>query len=249
MSSGHRKSSYCVDHEWLGRADCTHCAVRGVMLFSRLPPESFDQLLQPIDNERHHAGSVLYKEGCVGKEIFSIRSGLVKLIRLGLDGSERVVRLLGKGAVVGLELLDQGEVYKHTAVTLQTVDLCRIPKVTLFDLERHHPELCVTVRQKLQYHVDRADHWIEHLNTGKARSRIAELLLLLAEIGADSNGDIELVSRDDMASIAGITKETASRIIAEFKRHRLLYRVAANNTHRIQAEMLRELIQRESQSD
>ncbi|MEE4249746.1 MAG: Crp/Fnr family transcriptional regulator [Alcanivoracaceae bacterium] len=249
MSVGHRKSSYCVDREWMGRADCTHCAIRSMMLFSRLPTESFDQLLQPIDNERHYSGSLLYNEGNPGKEMFSIRRGLVKLTRLGSDGSERIVRLLGKGAVVGLELLDRGTTYKHTAVTVQDVDLCRIPLVTLLDLERHHPELCASIRQQLQYHVDRADHWIKHLNTGKARSRIAELLLLLADIGADQNGDIELLSRDDMASIAGITKETASRIIAEFKRHRLIYKVAANNTHRIESGKLRELIALESGTD
>ncbi|HDP89206.1 MAG TPA: Crp/Fnr family transcriptional regulator [Thioalkalivibrio sp.] len=242
------KPSYCTDHEWMGRSDCTHCAIRGMMLFSQLPPESFDHLLQPIGNEHYPPGSILYREGYAGREVFSIRRGLVKLLSLGVDGSERIVRLLGKGAVVGLELLDQGTAYHHTAVATQDVDLCRIPLATLVDLELHHPELCDRVRQQLQYQVDRADHWIKHLNTGKARVRIAQLLLLLAEIGSDRNGDIELLPRDDMAAVVGVTKETASRIIAEFKRHRLIYKVAAN-THRIESQKLQELIARESSVD
>jgi CRP/FNR family transcriptional regulator, anaerobic regulatory protein len=246
MPRNGRRSSYCTDHEWLGRADCAHCPIRAMMMFSALPQEAFDHLLHPVDNERYLCGNVLYEEGVAGKELFSIRRGLVKLTLLAPDGSERIVRLLGKGAVVGLELLDTSGAYNHSAVAIQDVDLCRIPLSTMHDLQEKYPELCRNVRQQLQYHVDRADHWIRHLNTGKARSRIAELLLLLAEIAPDQNGDIELVSRDDMASIADITKETASRIIAEFKRHGLVYKVATN-TYRVSLQQLRDLIARESQ--
>jgi CRP/FNR family transcriptional regulator, anaerobic regulatory protein len=235
----------CTDHQWVGRSDCSRCAIREVMLFSGLPTEAFGNLLRPIDNEHFAPDAVLYHEGRSGTEVFSIRRGLVKLLSRSLDGTERIVRLLGQGSVVGLEILDKGVRYQHTAVAVQPVDLCRIPLATLMDLERRHPQLCDSVRKQVQQHVNRADHWIKHLNTGKARSRIAELLLLSAEIAADRNGDIYLLSRDDMAAVAGVTKETASRIIAEFKRHRLIYRVTAT-TYRIEASRLRELIEQEA---
>ncbi|MDX5334435.1 MAG: Crp/Fnr family transcriptional regulator [Gammaproteobacteria bacterium] len=239
------KSSYCTDHEWKGRSDCAHCSIRGMMLFSQLPPESFAHLLQPIDNETYPPNSILYGEGRPGRLVFSIRRGLVKLLSQDSEGNERIVRLVGKGAVIGLELLDKGVSYRHTAVAVQNVDLCAIPLATLKDLEEHHPALCDRIRQQLQYQIDRADQWIKHLNTGKARVRIAELLLLLTEISGDKNGDVELLPRDDMAAVVGITKETASRIIAEFKRHRLLYKVAAG-LYRVEVQRLRELIAHEA---
>jgi CRP-like cAMP-binding protein len=211
-----------------------------MMLFSPLPDGSFTELLQPIDNLRYQPGSVLYQEGKRGKMVFSIRRGLVKLLCQGPDGSQRIVRLLGKGSVVGLERLDQRVGYHHTAIAVQELDLCAIPLVTLQDLERQHPELCDRVRQQLQYQVDRADHWIKKLNTGVARARIAHLLLLLQELGANRNGDIELLPREDMAAVVGVTKETASRIIAVFKRQRLIYKVAAN-TFRVESVKLHEL--------
>jgi CRP/FNR family transcriptional regulator, anaerobic regulatory protein len=245
MSVKSALNSYCTDHEWKGRADCEHCSIRGMMLFSALPQDSFTHLLHPIDNYRYAAGSELYAEGVHGQEAFSIRRGLVKLLCRGPDGSQRIVRLLGKGAVVGLELLDKGVTYHHTAIAAQELDLCAIPMPTLKNLEAHHPELCNKVRQQLQYQVDRADHWIKKLNTGMTRARIAHLLLLLQELGADRNGDIELLSRDDMAAVVGVTKETASRVIADFKRQGLLYKVAVNR-FRVEVERLRELAGRES---
>ena len=242
-----RRVSYCTDHEWRGRSDCVHCSIRGMMLFSQLPEHSFGHLLQPIDNQHYPPDSILYREDQQGDAVFSIRRGLVKLLCEGVDGGQRIVRLLGRGDVAGLEVLDKGVRYRHTAVAVGDVDLCSIPLVTLKDLERQHPELCNRLRQQLQAQVNRADHWIKHLNTGVARVRIAHLLLLLTTIAADRNGDIELLPRDDMAAVCGVTKETASRIVAEFKRDGWLVKVAPN-TFRVTADKLQQMIDEDASS-
>lgn len=49
---------------------------------------------------------------------------------------------------------------------------------------------------------------------------------MLGDFSTDPNGDITLLGGDDMAAIAGISVETVSRIIAEFKRGDLLCKVA-----------------------
>jgi CRP-like cAMP-binding protein len=93
----------------------------------------------------------------------------------------------------------------------------------------------------VQHQVDLADHWIKCLNTGIARSRIAQLLLLMMEIASDHNGDLTLLPREDMAAVTGITTETASRIIADFKRRRILTKVASN-TYRCDTPQLQQLL-------
>jgi CRP-like cAMP-binding protein len=126
---------------------------------------------------------------------------------------------------VGLELLDGLEGYRHTAVTVNKVDACRIPLATVEALQSQHPELCNKVRQHLQDHLDRADEWIIALGAGPAKARVAHLLLMLGEFSTDPNGDIPLLGREDMAAIVGISVETVSRMVAEFKRGHLLYKV------------------------
>ena len=235
-----RPASYCANPEWQGRADCAHCGIRRLMLFSDLPEHSFDRLLHPIDNFVLQPGMTFYEENTDGSSVYSIRRGLVKLLHTNAEGNHRIVRLLGQGAVVGLELLDEGVSYRHTAVAVQELDLCRIPVSTLRDLERRHPELCDRVRQQLQYQVDRADHWIKTLNTGVSRNRIAQLLLLLEELAPDRNDDIHLLPRQDMAAVVGMTPETASRIIADFRRQGLIRKVATN-TYRLDTPALQTL--------
>lgn len=242
MPSSPDKTTYCTDDRWQGRADCVHCGIRHLMLFSGIPDSGFAHLLKPIDNHVYDAGATIYEEGTRSQTVFSIRRGMVKLLNRTPDGNQRIVRLLGKGVTIGLELLDHGAGYHHTAVAVQDLDLCSIPLATLRDLEARFPALCDKVRQQVQHQVDRADHWIIALNTGVTRARIAQLLLLLMEIGADRNGDIQLLPREDMAAVVGVTTETASRVIAEFRRLGLLTKVA-NGTFRCSARQLQALVE------
>ena len=53
---------------------------------------------------------------------------------------------------------------------------------------------------------------------------VAHLLLILDEFFADENGAFNLLNRADMAAMTGITVETVSRVIAKFKRKKILYK-------------------------
>ena len=238
------QSSYCTDITWQGRADCQRCNIRHLMLFSGLPEHAFNDVLGPIENFCLPQGSVLFEEGLCDKGIFSIRSGIIKLLSLKADGAPRIVRLLGHGGVIGLELLDAGECYRHTAVALTPVDVCQIPLETMLQLDASHPQLCQEVRAQLQEDLDRADQWIVTLGSGPARKRIAWLLLLMVEYSSNPDQGIELPGREDMAAIIGTAIETASRIIAELKRCGILRKTG---THRYRCDVAAlEAITRES---
>jgi len=220
--------TYCTDVEWIGRAHCGKCHIRKLMLFSELPENAFDVLLQPIDHFLHPPNSVLYEVNTQKKFIYSIRRGLVKLVHISPDGAYRIVRLLGPGAVIGLELLDGAEGYHHTAIAINQVDLCRIPVPTIKQLEKDYHSLCKHVGQQLQDQLDLADQWIIALGTGSAKQRVAQLILVMHKLYADKHDAFILLSREDMAAMIGIAIETVSRMIAEFKRQKILNKTSDN---------------------
>ncbi len=220
--------AFCTNAEWVGRAHCDKCHIRQLMLFSELPDSAFHQLLKPIDHFLHPRGSVLYEAGTNKDAIYSIRRGMIKLEHIAQDGSNRIVRLLGNGAAIGLELLDGAEGYHHTAVALNKVDLCKIPVSTIRQLEDKYPLLCMHVSEQLQNQLNIADQWIISLGTGSARQRVAQLVVLLEQFFSEDNGAFILLNREDMAAMTGIAVETVSRMIAEFKRQKILYRFRDN---------------------
>ena len=213
------------------------------MLFSGLPDDAFDRTLQPIDHFIFPTGGLLHEAGRHDEFLFSIRQGLVKLINVAPGGVQRIVRLLGPGSSVGLELLDGEAGYRHSVMAVNEVDACRIPIATVKQLQAEYPVLHNQIRKRLQEQLDRADAWIVSMGTGPAKERVANLLLMLSEICGDRNGDIEMLHRDDMAAIVGTSTETVSRIIAELKRRRLVYKVATH-LYRLDAGALKAIVGR-----
>ena len=83
----------------------------------------------------------------------------------------------------------------------------------------------IIIMKRWQRALNDADLWITQLSTGSSRQRVARLLLKLV---CDEDQKCELFNREDMGAVLGITTETASRIVAEFKRKSLLKEIKPN---------------------
>lgn len=212
-----------IDAAWKGTANCHDCGIRDLVLFADLTEPDFNLIHLPIDEIALDAGATLYSAGDDGEALYTIRSGLVKLVQYLPDGSQRIVRLLRGGATAGLETT-LAQPYEHTALTLQPTLVCRIPRQVVERLSRETPRLHSQLMQRWHDALRQADDWLTELSTGKAPQRLARLLMQLAEPG----GLATLFSREDVGSMLGITTEHASRTVAEFKRAGVLLELSSN---------------------
>jgi CRP-like cAMP-binding protein len=217
--------SNCTNPEWIGRAKCAVCEVRKFVLFSGLSAQELDSILQPVDNLHVPQHAVLYEDGTSAPSVYTVRSGLLKLKVDLPNGGQRIVRLLRPGDVAGMETL-VGERYHHTAVALQDTDVCRIPREVVLKLDQTNPSVHQALLQRWQQSVDQADHFIVALSTGPAEARMARLLITL---GCSGDHPEVMPSREDMGALLGITTETASRIMADFKRRGLIHTDKGND--------------------
>ena len=210
-----RRKAVCTDPNWSGRADCVHCAIRNRVLFADLPPEELDDALLVIDDLVYSHSGVIYREGDEGGALFTIRRGMVKLIRHLPGGEQRIVRLLNVADALGLETVI-GSNYKHTAIAVGETEVCRIPLEVIRHLGLSHPELSVQLMIRWQSSLDCADRALVEFSTGTAEVRVARLLLHLS--AHDAGDTCPEIGRQDIGSILGISTETASRVMADFKR-------------------------------
>ncbi len=231
MTTRKKSRTLCTDPEWLGRADCRHCGIRHMMLFSEFQGSDFDHILEPIDNLRYAENSLLYNQGDDDNKVYSIRSGFIKLVQSQRDGSLRIVRLLGPGAIFGIEaLLDMP--YRHTVIALAELDVCRIYTATLKHLEKEKPRLNEKVMAHWEQHLAFADRWISELSSGSVRSRTLKLLSFLAELNGDGSDTIRFFGYEDMASMIGSSREAFSRIVAELKNEGVLVKTDDSQIYR-----------------
>lgn len=211
---------------WSGKnVDCLTCSIRSSALLSGLDEHDFEQMHEPVEQIDMQPGEVLYKAGDSGRHLFTVRSGLIKLVQYLPDGTPRIVRLMRTTDAFGLELL-VGEHYEHEAVVLRAAGMCRYPKEAVDNLSRTNPVFHKDLMLRWQKSLTDAEKWLTLLSTGSAKKRMANLLLSLREGNSD---ECFLFSREDIGSILSVTIETASRTISEFKRKGLMKEIRHNH--------------------
>jgi len=201
---------------WTGNTKCQNCNIRKLALFADLNQQDFDLIHQPIDDLDYDCGEIIYKMTDSPLYVYTIRSGLVKLVHDLANGSYRIVRILRQGDVVGIEALN-GTAYLQNAIALLPTSVCRIPAAEIERLNRESPRLSKQLTARWHKAISDADTWLAELTAGVSKRRVASLLLYL-----DDNKDADycyIPSREDIGALLAITTETASRIIAEFGRN------------------------------
>ncbi|MEY4694005.1 MAG: Anaerobic regulatory protein [Pseudomonadota bacterium] len=200
-----------IESAWKGTSDCRNCGVRDMVLFADLNEQDFGEIHTPIDDMVFSADAPLYTEGETALGVFTLRKGMIKLVRATVDGRERIVRVLRPGDVAGLEALANAR-YDTEAIALVDSQVCRIPLSVLHHLSSHSPRLHKRLMQKWQQALKDADDWLADLNFGSARQRVAALALKMRD--AEQPQFTSFFARDDMGAMLDIKLETVSREIS-----------------------------------
>lgn len=204
-----------TESAWKGTADCRNCGIRDLVLFADLNEHDFSRIHAPIDDLEYAQGAALYGEGSLTQGIYTLRSGMIKLVRITLDGRSRIVRVLRTGDVVGLEALANDR-YDSDAIALTPVSVCRIPLEVIEKLSASSPRLHMQLMQKWQRALKEADDWLADMNFGVARQRVGNLIL---KMRSPTNHDVSMVfSREDMGAMLDLKLETVSREVSRLVR-------------------------------
>lgn len=208
-----------TESAWRGTADCRNCGIRDMVLFADLHEEDFNLIHAPIDDLEYPAGQPLVRLGETATSLYTLRSGMVKLVRNTVDGRQRIVRVLRAGDIIGLEAL-MGPTYESDAIALSPAKACRIPLQVIQRLNRETPRLHQRLLEKWHRSLKEADDWLADLNFGNARQRLAGLIL---KMRTDQDPTLcTLFSREDMGAMLDLKLETVSRTLNAFVREGLI---------------------------
>jgi CRP/FNR family transcriptional regulator, anaerobic regulatory protein len=199
---------------------CLDCSVRRHALFGMLDAHTLHEIHWRIADLHFTVGQNVYAAGEAGPAAYTVREGVVRLERLGERGERHIVRLAGRGDLIGMEAL-LGQTYATTAVACTPVKTCRLPRALVEEMAEREPAIVRGLMQRWQAALDDTDEWLTELLTGSARWRMLRLLLKLSEYG-ESNGRVWLPTRQEMGAMLGMTVETASRLVSQLRREGVL---------------------------
>lgn len=188
--------------------------------------KAFRCFAQPISLQ---ARDVLFHAGDAGDGCYIVRRGVVKASVIAKDGQERLLAVLGPGALIGELALIDDEPRSATIAAMRDCRLLHLPKSSFFRLADEHP---LVYRQALRILAQRlrgTNDTVVAQGTITVAGRVARAFAALANGLGDElpNGAILLnhkISQSDIAGMAGVARENASRAINELIRDGVISR-------------------------
>ena len=164
----------------------------------------------------------IYGQDDPGDLVYLLKEGRVKIYKLSSDDKELTLAVLENGEIFGeMALIDDGP-RGTIAETLDDSDICVIRRRDFEMLLKKKPDLAMHVTKLIGLRRREIENQLENLVFRTAPSRLAALLMSLAEkYGVrDSQGIILNVkfSQQELTNLIGTAQETTSALLNEFKR-------------------------------
>jgi CRP/FNR family transcriptional regulator, cyclic AMP receptor protein len=206
-------------------------APAGTHLLSGLPAQISADLFEKSRTLQLAADAVLFLEGDRGDGCYRIDRGLLKVSVISSTGGERILAILGPGAVVGeLSILD--ELPRSASVTaIRDSQLSFISRQQFAAVAKAHPEIYRHITNLLAARLRDTNMVVAAASFLPLKGRVARALIDLATaFGEDVGGNRTLIrqkiSQSDVAAMAGIARENVSRILNEWIRNKIISRVS-----------------------
>ena len=215
-------------------------------LFSALPSHLSAQLFAHAKPVHLAAEQVLFLAGDAGDGCYRIEKGLLKVSMVSTSGAERILSILGPGAIVGeLAVLD-GLPRSASVLALRESELLFVSKVKFEEFAKKNQELYQHLVTLLASRLRETNDVIAAESFLPLRGRVALTLLELAEHFGENVGSGRIVIRQkfgqsDLAAMAGIARENVNRILADWKRRKLVSRISGYYCLESKSQLQREI--------
>ncbi|MFD2550608.1 Crp/Fnr family transcriptional regulator [Bizionia sediminis] len=203
---------------------CEQCIVRQMSSLKSLSSEELRSVSACKTTRFYKKGDIIFDEGETLHGIYCVRSGVCKLTKLSANGKDQTVKLLGKGEILGQRSLISDERTNLSAVALNNIELCFVPKDQIITPLNDNKNFSMDVLKGMAKDLREAEDDIINMAQKSVKQRLAETLLHIQNtFGTDADGALNIIlSREDYASIVGTATESAIRILSQFKKEGLI---------------------------
>jgi CRP/FNR family transcriptional regulator len=205
--------------------DCRKCNASLKSIFCELEKNAINTIYESKKNVIYKKGEVIYNENSYPRYLFCINSGKVKIIQIDIDGNEHIIHLASEGEMIGYRAIFCGDKYNRTAIAMENSSVCLIPVDIFLSCVKENQKVAFKVFQLFSKELQEVEKKIIDITHRSVKERIAQCLILLKETyGVESDRCTLkiIIRRDELASIAGTTRETATRILFELQKKKII---------------------------
>lgn len=224
-----RRSPVRVEH--LHPHACTPGVRRRVLadvpFFAHLSDGAIEGIDRRARVDHFDQGEAVYVQGAPARSFHIVATGTAKRSRTTRDGTEVLLDILLPGDHFGALPALGADRHPDAVWALTPLCVLRLDVAAFDEVLDEHPSVARAALAVVTRRLEAAMDHIHRMSAATAEQRVAAVLTILAErTGRPQGGGLTLLdlplSRDDLASMAGLTSETVSRILSQLRRDELI---------------------------
>ena len=200
--------------------------LKSVNIFSDLSETELASIQQVCKTRKYPKNSMIILEEEMGDVVFIVMSGTVKITRVNDEGKEVILAMLGSGEVFGEMAILDGESRSANALSQENCEVVTINREDFLDLLKTNNKVSLNLMTEFAVRLRKSDQQIEALSLDDAEHRIGVSILNLAEeMGVIRQGVVTIENlpyQQDIANMAGTSRETVSRVMKIFEERGLI---------------------------
>ena len=208
--------------------------LRNVPIFTDLRDPDLNKIASKMVPRVYEKGQMILLEESMGETFFIITQGAVKVTRLSADGREGILAILGESDFFGEMSLLDGEGRSANIVANEDAKVLTLSRNDFLDCLESYPKIAIALLEELATRLRKSDQQIESLSLSDSEHRIGITLIRLAgELGTIKQGHVtvkNLPYQQDIANMAGTSRETVSRTLKLLEDKKLVRRENRNLT-------------------
>jgi len=195
-----------------------------IPMFSDLSPENLDVMSRMVQLRRYPKGALIVGQNEAGTCMFLLASGRVKVSLASADGKELVLNYLEAPAHFGEMSLVDSQARSADVIAMTDVELFALDGKDLSAAIQLQPRLGLALIATLSRRLRQTISRLEDMAFHDATHRVMRVVLNVATASLETRGSsiVQGMTHYDIATLAGTSRETASRVISQLTREGII---------------------------
>lgn len=199
-------------------AGCIDNGISKDCLWSVLTKEDVDGFNRSAICREYTPGETIFMDGDPCKGLYFVKSGLVGVRKIDIDGQSTLLRLASKGDTLGYRPFLAEQSHRASAQVIEDARICFVDAPTVRTILQNNHELGIAFLKCTARALGEAEEQLFKMAVLNVDTRVVHLLVLFHDQWGshleDGSVNIRLpITRDDMASMIGAHPDSVTRAI------------------------------------
>ncbi|MCU0644546.1 MAG: Crp/Fnr family transcriptional regulator [bacterium] len=208
--------------------------LKRVPIFSLLNDSELEKIRDLCVTQHYEKDRIILIEEESGNTLFIIQRGRVKVSRISDDGREVILSILHPGDFFGELSLIDGKARSASVTAIEDSEIFLLRRGDFIGLLEDYPQISISLLKELAARIRKSDTQIKSLSLQDAMGRVASSLIMLAQDSGRSLKNQVVIPKiplqQDLANMAGTSRETISRVFRYFEDEKLIERAGRKIT-------------------